>query len=118
MYLGGANGIRAYPQGTGSGDEGIMGTVETRFYTKVPGLVFSTYFDMGHVKYRNDGQLNGINEPASGMTLKGWGIGLTYSKPNDWFARLDYARRIGGDPNLSEKAQAKGRTWFMLGKIW
>ena len=28
------------------------------------------------------------------------------------------ARRIGGDPNLSEKAKANGRVWFMLGKIW
>jgi hypothetical protein len=75
---------------------------------------------MGHVRYYKDGTLyrtpNG--SPASGVTLKGWGIGLSYTKPNDWFARLDYARRIGGDPNLSEKAQAKGRTWFMLGKIW
>lgn len=126
MYLGGANGVRAYPQGEGSGDEGLMGTAEARFYTNVPGLVFSTYFDIGHVRYRNDGALYRrqatsslpAGEPASGMTLKGWGIGLSYTKPNDWFARLDYARRIGGDPNLSEKAQAKGRTWFMLGKIW
>ncbi|MBQ4212975.1 MAG: ShlB/FhaC/HecB family hemolysin secretion/activation protein [Selenomonas sp.] len=118
MYLGGANGVRAYPQGEGSGDEGLMGTVETRFYTNVPGLVFSTYFDIGHVKFRKDGQPWGRSSDASGMTLKGYGVGITYSKPNDWFARLDYARRIGGDPNLSEKAQAKGRTWFMLGKIW
>lgn len=125
MYLGGANGVRAYPQGEGSGDEGIMGTVEIRFYTPLPGLVFSTYFDAGHIRYRNDGMTyrkitpsgdNGI--PSSGLTLKGYGVALAYTKPNDWFARLDYARRIGDDPNLSEKAKAKGRTWFMLGKIW
>jgi hypothetical protein len=54
----------------------------------------------------------------TGMTLKGWGVGLSYTKSNAWFARLDYARRIGGDPNLSEKAKANGRVWFMLGKIW
>lgn len=124
MYLGGANGVRAYPQGEGSGDEGIMGSIETRFYTKVPGLVFSTYFDIGHVWYRNDGaptRRETIGNPgqySSGMTLAGYGAALSYTKPNDWFARLDYARRIGGDPNLSEKAQAKGRAWFMLGKIW
>ena len=112
--------MRAYPQGEGSGDEGIMGTVETRFYTNVPGLVVSTYFDMGHVWYRNDGGLESSNngQPSTGETLKGWGIGLAYAKGDDWFARLDYARRIGGDPNLSQSAKAKGRTWFMLGKIW
>ena len=122
MYLGGANGVRAYPQGEGSGDEGIMGTVETRFYTKVPGLVFSTYFDAGYVRYNHDGTLyknfTTDGEWAEGITLKGWGVALSYNKPNDWFARLDYARRIGGDPNLSEKAKASGRVWFMLGKIW
>ena len=117
MYLGGANGVRAYPQGEGSGDVGIMGTVETRFYTDVPGLVFSTYFDMGHVTYQKSGEPP-VGTKSSGMTLKGWGVGLAYTKPNDWFARLDYARRIGGDPNLSEAAKAKGRVWFMLGKIW
>ena len=123
MYLGGASGVRAYPQGEGSGDVGLMGTIEPRFYTSVPGLVFSTYFDIGHVSYFKDGRTSrnytsGTGVDSTGMTLKGYGVALSYTKPNDWFARLDYARRIGSDPNLSEKAKAKGRLWFMLGKIW
>lgn len=120
MYLGGANGVRAYPQGEGSGDEGFIATIEPRFYTNVPGLVFSTYFDVGRVLYNNNGQPYSTvgGRDASGMTLKGYGIALSYTKPNDWFARLDYARRIGSDPNLSDKAKANGRVWFMLGKIW
>lgn len=118
MYLGGASGVRAYPQGEGSGDEGIMATVEPRFYTQVPGLIFSTYFDIGYVQFRKDGQPTFPGSTETDMTLKGYGVALSYTKPNDWFARLDYARRIGSDPNLSEKAKAKGRVWFMLGKIW
>lgn len=122
MYLGGANGVRAYPQGEGSGDEGVMGTVETRFYTNVPGLVFSTYIDGGHVWFNKDRTLDwqggGVGQLASGETLWGWGLGLSYTRANDWFTRVDYARRIGDDPNLSSAAQAKGRTWFMMGKIW
>lgn len=124
MYLGGANGIRAYPQGTGSGDVGIMGTAEFRYYTDVPGLLLSTYFDYGHVRYSkshtpdrvyND-QVHG--QFSSGMTLAGWGLGLSYTKPDDWFARLDYARRIGSDANLSEDARAHNRVWFLMGKNW
>lgn len=120
MYLGGASGVRAYPQGEGAGDQGFMGTIEPRFYTKIPGLVFSTYFDIGRVQYYHNGDLYATRTgtPSSGITLKGYGVALSYTKPNDWFARLDYARRIGGDPNLSEKAKANGRVWFMLGKIW
>ena len=112
--LGGANGVRAYPQSEGSGDMGYLATLEARYYTDVPGLVLSNYFDMGHVDFSRDDR----NGTRGGMTLKGYGVGLAYSHPNDWFARLDYARRIGSDKSMSKAAQAKGRVWFMLGKIW
>ena len=75
------------------------------------GLTFSTYFDAGHVeiaKERNEGS----------MTLKGWGVGITYARPGDWFARFDYARRIGSDELMSRDAAAKGRIWFMAGKMF
>lgn len=118
FYLGGPNGVRAYPQGEASGDVGLLGTAELKFYTDVPGLVLSTYYDNGHVRYSHNksGFINGAD------TLSGWGIGISYTKPNDWFARLDYARRIGlmsgqnGEP--SKEAKARQRLWFLLGKIW
>ena len=112
IYLGGANAVRAYPQGEGSGDEGYQATAELRYHTKVPGLVLSTFFDIGHVKYMHDGTIPG------GTTLKGWGIGVTWSRPNDFFARFDYARRIGLADNATDDAKSKQRMWFQLGKIW
>ncbi len=120
IYLGGANAIRAYPQGTGSGDEGILATAELRFYTPVKGLVFSTYYDTGFVKYNHGGELYMTRDGAVGSSihLQGWGVGLSYTAPGDWFARLDYARRIGGSRMLTEEEKAKGRLWFMAGKIW
>ena len=111
IYLGGANAVRAYPQGEGSGDAGILGTAEVRWYTDLPGLVLSTYLDAGHVKRARDGS-------EGSETLKGWGIAASYTRPGDWFARLDYARRIGDSPYLSEDAKSKGRVWFLLGKVW
>ena len=111
MYLGGANAVRAYPQGEGSGDVGLLGTAEVRYYTDVPGLVLSTYFDAGHVRLSHDGT-------GGSETLKGWGLAANYTRPGDWFARLDYARRIGDSKYLSEDAKSKGRVWFLLGKIW
>ena len=110
IYLGGAKGVRAYPQGEASGDEGILGNLELRYHTPVPGLVISTYFDAGRVKTEKS--------RGGSTTLKGWGIGLTYSKPNDWFARLDYARRIGFADNLSRDAESRGRIWFIAGKVF
>ena len=52
------------------------------------------------------------------MTLKGWGLGLTYTRPGDWFARLDYARRIGSDELMSREAEGRQRVWFMAGKMF
>ena len=111
IYLGGANAVRAYPQGEGSGDVGVLGTAEVRWYTDLPGLVLSTYLDVGHVKRARDGS-------EGSETLKGWGLAASYTRPGDWFARLDYARRIGDSPYLSEDAKSKGRVWFLLGKVW
>lgn len=111
IYLGGANAVRAYPQGEGSGDVGLLGTAEVRLYTNVPGLVLSTYLDAGHVRLSHDGS-------DGSETLKGWGLAASYTRPGDWFARLDYARRIGESKYLSEDAKSKGRVWFLLGKIW
>ncbi len=116
MYLGGANAVRAYPQGEASGDQGILGTLELRYHTNLPGLTLSTYFDAGMTR--------AMQHATTGMpfnstsTLKGWGIGVSYSKPNDWFARFDYARRIGGYDGMSQDAQSKDRMWFIVGKIW
>ena len=111
IYLGGANGVRAYPQGEASGDNGYLGSIELSYRTDVPNLVLSTYFDMGRVQYANDGK-------DGSETLKGWGIGVTYSRPGDYFLRLDWARRIGLANNASDDAKAKNRLWFMLGKVW
>jgi len=112
IYLGGASGVRAYPQGEGSGDSGYLATAELRYHTAVPGLTLSTYFDIGHVNARGD------NADLRSTTLQGWGIGLTWTRTNDFFARLDYARRIGLGKNVSQDADATGRIWFMLGKVW
>ena len=111
IYLGGANGVRAYPQGEGSGDSGYLASAELVYRTGIPHLDLSTYYDSGHVVYAHDGA-------DGGTTLSGWGIGISYSRPGDYFLRLDWARRIGLARNASEEAKAKNRLWFMVGKVW
>ena len=111
IYLGGASGVRAYPQGEGSGDSGYLASAELVYRTGIPHLDLSTYYDTGHVVYAHDGV-------DGGTTLSGWGIGVSYSRPGDYFLRLDWARRIGLARNASVEAQAKNRLWFMVGKVW
>ena len=113
FYLGGPNGVRAYAQGEGTGDEGALGTAEVRWHTPLRGLTLSTFYDAGAVRVSK-----GLDGGADRVTLRGWGVGAAYSEPGDWFARLDYAKRIGLDPSVSVKNNAKNRVWFMAGKIW
>ncbi|SHK24505.1 Hemolysin activation/secretion protein [Selenomonas ruminantium] len=110
IYLGGAQGVRAYPQGEGSGDEGILATAELRYHTKVPGLMLSCYLDGGNVHH--------IKNMVGSTHLLGWGLGVTYSRPQNFFARFDYARRIGTPDNVGNESLAKQRMWFILGKIF
>ena len=114
FYLGGPNGVRAYAQGEGSGDEGVLGTAELRYHTPVRGLTLSTFYDTGVVRVSK----SPVDEGDNHVSLRGWGIGAAYSAPGDWFARLDYARRIGSDSSVAPKNNARGRVWFQLGKIW
>lgn len=109
LYLGGAQGVRAYPHGEASGDEGALGTLELRYHTPVKGLTLSTYLDAGHVRL--------VRSHHASETLKGWGIGLAYNN-HGWFARLDYARRIGGPTILSDDAKSRQRMWFLAGFNW
>jgi hemolysin activation/secretion protein len=112
IFLGGANAVRAYPQGEGAGDEGYQATAELLYRTKVPGLTVSSFFDIGHVKYTKNDSIPG------GTTLKGWGIGLAYNEPSGYWLRLDYARRIGLAKDASEDAKSKQRVWFITGRSW
>ena len=115
IVLGGINGVRAYPTGVGSGDEGYMGSVELRYHTKVPGLTLSAYLDGGQVFVTNDRSSLTYGKEIA----KGWGLGLTYTKPGDFFLRLDYARRIGELKYYSDKdAKDRNRLWFMAGKVF
>lgn len=109
FFLGGANGVRAYPQGEAAGDNGYLASLELRYHTKVEGLSFGLFYDTGHTSVRDGG---------NGTTLSGWGVGVSYSKPNDFFVRVDYARRIGLPDNHSNDADAKQRIWFIAGKTW
>lgn len=111
IYLGGARGVRAYPQGEASGDEGVLSTLELRYHTPLPGLTLSTYFDAGCVTVTKDGE-------GGSESLKGWGVAATYSRENDWYARVDYARRIGSPEIMSEDAQSRDRFWFFVGKLF
>ena len=109
FYLGGINGVRAYGASDGYGDLGYLATAEIRRNIGVEGLEAAVFIDSGAVKNKYDGSLD---------HLAGWGVGLRYAKPGDWFAQLDYARKIDARPDRIERDDHDGRLWFQLYKMF
>ena len=113
FYLGGADAVRAYPQGEASGDSGYQATAELRYQTPVKGMSMTLFADVGEVLARKDGD---TSDPH--RRLAGWGIGAVYSLDRSLYARLDYARKIKGESYRSEAEDKNGRLWFRLYKLF
>lgn len=108
FYLGGMNGVRAYGSSDGYGDYGYLASAEIRRQTGIEGLEIATFIDVGEVRDKIAGM---------GETLAGWGVGLRYTKENDWYMQLDYARKIDGRPDSGEPKDHNGRLWFQVYKM-
>lgn len=109
LYLGGATGVRAYGDGDANGDQGYLLQTELIYNTKVPGLAFNLFYDMGETGNRRAG--------APVNLIRGWGLGAHFARANDFFLRLDYARKIGFNHDVTSDT-TKGRIWFLAGKIF
>lgn len=110
FYLGGLSGVRAYPASETSGDVGYTATMELRRATGIEGLEAAAFVDVGEVT-----RIKGYGDHRN---LAGWGLGLRYAKPGDWYAQFDYARKINGEDYTSEDHNHNGRMWFQIYKMF
>lgn len=108
--LGGADGIRAYPQGEASGSSGYQATAELRYATSIANLSLATFIDWGEVELNKN-----IGDHRN---LAGWGVGVQYARPNDYYLRVDYARKLNGEAYQSEENDKNGRVWFLAYKLF
>lgn len=116
MSLGGANGVRAYPQGEGDGDEGWVGTAELRHdlpANKVtPFLQASVFYDVGSVQINH----TDYNPDKNTRTISGAGVGLSGTIIGGIDFKTSVAwRTSGGDPK-SDSDDRVPRVWFQLSK--
>jgi hemolysin activation/secretion protein len=106
MSVDGPSGVRAYPTGETSGDEGWLTQLELRYTQAEYGPY--VFFDQGRVR---------VNEDGSGprRTLVGYGVGLRYQRAG-WRADLALAwRERGGRPADANEADARPRVWLSSG---
>ena len=100
LYLGGPNGVRAFPLNEGSGAKGYIANLELK---RVLPYNFegSVFYDIGHVQQYIDNQTanNQQNVADNRLTYKGYGLGLTWQGPYTSNIGILVARRHGKNPD-------------------
>ena len=92
FYLGGANGVRAYPSNEGGGSEGKLINLELR--VRLPeGFTFTEFYDYGHIVSNPNGGV--LNE----YSLKGLGMSLAWQSTKGPSIKAVVAHRLGDNPN-------------------
>jgi hemolysin activation/secretion protein len=119
MLLGGPTGLRSYPVGEASGDEGAMGTLEFRRFLeagipngKLQALVF---LDAGQIKLHQSPWSGSVvnAEGANSYHLASVGIGANLWSGN-WALRAAMAHGLGDNPGRTPgglDADGRDSTW-------
>ncbi|MDT7838190.1 ShlB/FhaC/HecB family hemolysin secretion/activation protein [Aquabacterium sp. OR-4] len=102
FYLGGMQGVRAYPSGEAGGSQGQLLSLELR--QRLGAWRWAGFVDWGQVRIHVDNGFAGA-AAVNGVTLKGLGLSLGYAAPAGLDLALIWARRIGHNP----LADAQGR---------
>lgn len=119
MELGGAYGVRAYPEGEAYGDQGYVATAEARLLLGslvpfVPGnLQLFALIDTGEVDYAKDRWTSGSNHARR----SGFGGGISWAAPAGFVLKATYARKLGDTAATSAPDRA-GRGWFQVSKVF
>lgn len=117
MSLGGAYGVRAYPKGEASGDEGMLLVSELRWTIPMAEkqgiLQMVGFFDTGTVRVSKAPTTSGINH----RTLNGTGLGMIWNDPGKTMLRMHYAWKVGSESATSD-TDKNGRLWTQVTKFF
>lgn len=108
LFIGGANAVRAYPQGEASGDQGYLVTGELRWSLPAPSLQLAAFIDHGRVTI-NKNPWAGAGDNARSLT--GIGLGVILNSRKDYTVRVDYAWKLNSGPATSD-TDRNGRWWL------
>ena len=118
MSLGGMDGVRAYPQGEGFGDQGYLANLEARLLLpkaeSLPGRIHLIGFvDAGSVTINRNPWAGGLNQ----RNLAAYGVGLSWTEPGNFLVRMYYARKLGNEIATSAP-DWPGRFWIQAVKYF
>lgn len=107
LYLGGAYGVRAYPQGEASGDQGWLANVELR-YALTEAWQLSTFVDHGEVRLNKDTWTSEDNH----RSLSGAGFGALWAA-HGWQVNAVAAWKLGNAEAESD-VERTPRVWAQV----
>lgn len=118
--LGGATGVRAYPSGEASGDEGALLALESR--TDVTGWLDGLPGQLQLIGFLDAGTVSLNKNPWDDTTsnrrvLRGGGLGVNYVAPGNWVLKAYYAFKWGTEPATSAP-DVPGRLWVQAQKYY
>jgi hemolysin activation/secretion protein len=119
MELGGAYGVRAYPEGEAYGDEGFILTAEARLRLARLSQITRgelqavAFVDHGEITINKDRWAPGINS----RSLSAAGVGLTWAAPQDLLIKVSYAFKLGSERATSAPDRS-GRLWVQISKLF
>ncbi len=105
--LGGPNGVRAYPVGEASGDEGHLFNFELRqdlpWGAKWLNCQVVGFLDAGHITLYKFPWYGAVTNPGheNNYQIAGSGLGLNFGKPGLYSVRLSYAHKLGENSGRS-----------------
>lgn len=119
MELGGAYGVRAYPEGEAYGDEGYLLTAEARL--RLDGLSERMGGQVQAIAFVDNGSVTINKNPwAAGpnhRTLSAAGVGLTWADNHGLLVKTAYAFKLG-DERATSAPDRSGRFWFQVVKFF
>lgn len=114
--LGGASGVRAYPVGEASGDEGYVAKAELRYalplanwFPEFPGQMrLAGFVDHGAIKINH----NPFSQLENTRGVSALGVGLNWDTPGDFLIQASVARRLGSGTPTSDPESGMVRAWL------
>ncbi|MCX4160048.1 MULTISPECIES: ShlB/FhaC/HecB family hemolysin secretion/activation protein [Paraburkholderia] len=112
FQLGGAYGVRGYPQGEGNGDQGYLATLELR-YALTPAWQLAGFYDVGHVTISKDPWTSDVNS----RTLGDVGVAVRWNYAAHWSVDSALAWRVAGGtpdsgPDHNPRVWIRGSYYF------
>jgi hemolysin activation/secretion protein len=114
ITLGGPEGVRAYPQGEGAGDEGYVLSAELRYAfrpSELGQVQLGGFVDHGAVRINHNPFLDTPNR----RHLSAYGLSLIWALPEKVQMRASVARKLGSEPAQSD-ADSTIRAWVQAVK--